>query len=206
MDKLHPRIEAFLGRLLRNKRGRDAKLLTRTSPVLQALQPTIAVTSSVGPSQSPLPAEYTQVGANRFPPLSWTVPNDSVPTEKINSYVLIVEDADAPLPNPIVHGLYYGLSKDKTSISSDDVAVADASKRALQGGFQYGVNWHQNVWSGPRPVLGHGSHRYFFQVLALGKALEEKPWGKEELLQWLETEKESVLAWGEWVGTFVREP
>ncbi|PWY81732.1 PEBP-like protein [Aspergillus sclerotioniger CBS 115572] len=206
MEKLPPRVEAFLGRLLRNKRGRDAKLLTRVSPVIQAIQPTIAVTSPVGPSPAPLPQEYTPLGENRFPPLSWTIPGDITP-DQINSYVLIVEDPDAPLPSPIVHGLYYGIPKDKTAVSSDDVVLADAAKRTLQGGFQYGVNWHQNVWSGPRPVLAHGPHRYFFQLLALGQPLAgvaEKPLGKGELLEALG--KSNVLAWGEWVGTFVRDP
>ncbi|RAK96482.1 YbhB/YbcL family Raf kinase inhibitor-like protein [Aspergillus ibericus CBS 121593] len=205
MEKVTLRAEALLGRLLRNQRGRDAKLLTRVSPALQTLPPTITITSSVGSSPAPLPKEFTPFGENRFPPLSWTLPSD-IAADQIHSYVLIVEDPDAPLPSPVVHGVYYGISADKTAISSDDVVLADAPTRTLQGGFQYGVNLRQTVWSGPRPVLAHGPHRYFFQLVALGPplAVGEKPLGKGELLEALG--KSTVVAWGEWVGTYVRDP
>ncbi|RAH76533.1 PEBP-like protein [Aspergillus japonicus CBS 114.51] len=204
MEKLPPRIEAFLGRLLANKKGRDARLLTRCCAALRALEPTIEITSPIGPSHSTLPLEYTPLAANRFPPLAWSLP-PSVERTLVDSYVLIVEDPDAPLPSPVVHGLYYGIPGGTCEVGPEHFLVADGgSDNRLEGQFRYGRNWHNNVWSGPRPVLEHGEHRYFFQLIALKAAVRMKGHSvtKEQLVG--ELSEENVLGWGEWVGTFER--
>ena len=35
----------------------------------------------------------------------------------------------------------------------------------VKGGFKFGQNHMGNVYGGPRPVLGHGPHRYLYQVV-----------------------------------------
>lgn len=75
------------------------------------------------------------------------------------------------------------------------------------GGFRSGSSWRGLVWSGPKPVLGHGRHRYFFQVVALRETVQAPGGGallsKEALLRSGFVEGK-VLAWGEWIGTFER--
>jgi Phosphatidylethanolamine-binding protein len=62
----------------------------------------------------------------------------------------------------------------------------------MMGGFRSGASWSGLVWSGlvwsgPKPVLGHGRHRYFFQVVALRENVQAPGGGallsKEALLR-----------------------
>lgn len=207
MAPFSARLEAFIGRRLIKQRGRDAKLLTRANAALKNISPTLAVSSPLGPSESPLLPEHTPLADNRFPTLSWTLPSDVDPAQ-VHSYLLVVEDPDAPLPSPVVHGLYYGLPAEKTSVGPDDFVPANGGQGDdLAGGFRYGANRMKSVWGGPRPVLAHGSHRYFFQVIALKNDLSagggDKLLSKKQLLKALVDD--NVLAWGEWVGTFERQ-
>ena len=124
---------------------------------------------------------------------------------------MVVEDPDAPLPQPVVHGIYYDLPRDKTRLENDDFAPIEGSEeedRLLTGGFRYGLNRRRTVWSGPRPVMGHGVHRYFFQIVGLSGPLgatnkKERGFEKQEVLEAL-VEEEKVVCWGEWIGTFER--
>lgn len=122
--------------------------------------------------------------------------------------MLIVEDPDAPLPTPIAHGVYYAIPVDILSVdalSFDRVAGDDAN--GLKGGFKFGQNRMENVYGGPRPVLGHGPHRYFYQVIALSEKLDPNSFAtgtptREELAKAVEGK---VLAWGVWIGVFERK-
>ena len=215
-------LESFIGSLLTSQRGRDAQLLTRATPAMSSLPPTMIVISTHGPSPAPLLFEHTPLGDNLFPNLSWSLPAD-VKAEDVKTYLLVVEDPDAPLPSPIVHGLYHDFLPDKTSVGPDDFLPAstrDTGSEAvgagpeehgntrsdgLAGGFRYGANRKKTVWGGPKPVLGHGPHRYFFQVVALNSKLQDpgESLSKEHLQGGGLDGK--VLAWGEWVGTFERK-
>jgi len=201
------RVEAQIGRLLYSMRARDSKLLTRSSPAISSLSPTITVISPCGATSSPLLLEHTPLGSNNFPGLSWLLPAD-LQAEQIVGYLLIVEDPDAPLPDPVVHGLYYDIPAAKSILVNEDFVVEkEKGDGALAGGFRYGVNRMHSVWGGPKPVLGHGEHRYFFQLVALKENLDLKNTGtklitKKDLLDGALDGK--VAAWGEWVGVFER--
>lgn len=80
---------------------------------------------------------------------------------------MVVEDADAPLPN---------IPGARRDLGESDFIPADGGekgngKNILEGGFRYGGCWSGKVWSGPKPVLGDGAHRYFFQVIGLKEDL-----------------------------------
>ena len=66
------------------------------------------------------------------------------------------------------------------------------------------------MWGGPKPVLGHGMHRYFFQVVGLSERMDwdevEGEAGSERLSLAVLKEKVQgkVVAWGVWIGTFER--
>ena len=76
----------------------------------------------------------------------------------------------------------------------------------LKGGFRYGKNLRGTVYSGPKPLRGHGEHRYFYFVVALKEGLDEGKMGKvpakEELVAQCEGK---VLGWGEWIGVAERK-
>lgn len=151
--------------------------------------------------------EHTQIGENRFPELEWKF-TDLSEVAKVRSWVVVVEDADAPLPSPIVHGIYYGIPASKISLGPADFVVKKGTKWTVEGDFFYGLNRRQTVYSGPRPIMGHGVHRYFYQVIGVGEGFEaekarglEAGVGKEYILKELE---KTAICWGEWVGSFER--
>lgn len=156
-----------------------------------------------------------------MPSLSWSAPTSI--QSKVKEWVVLSEDPDAPTPEPIIHGLYYGLPAPKTSVTQDDFnPIGDTEDRKLSGGFGYGMSRTGAVYICPRPIARHGVHRYFFTVLALsqnvdweevrraateeatknGKKAPVNVIGKTEILKAVEGK---VLCWGEWVGSYERK-
>ena len=68
--------------------------------VLSDLPESIGLTSQAFGNGEPIPLRYTADGVGISPPVQWL----SVPKEAA-SLVLLVEDADAPSPEPLVHCL-----------------------------------------------------------------------------------------------------
>lgn len=92
-------VEVTASWLFANARGRDAKTFTKGPQFASYPEPTIQITSpDCGASPATLSPEYMAGGDGRLPGLEW----DSVPGVK--QWLLICEDVDAPLPNPICHG------------------------------------------------------------------------------------------------------
>ncbi|KAJ9209261.1 hypothetical protein DTO166G4_9134 [Paecilomyces variotii] len=193
-------IERSLAWLLYTRRGHDAGLLHKSAPFALHHTPTIEVECSIGPSGSPIPSKFSSFEEGHFPTLSWT------PQQNAAEYLLILEDPDAPLAEPVVHGLYYGIPASKTSLCHDDFCpVGNTGECNLRGGFKYGLNRRKVVYMPPRGFLGHGPHRYFFQIVALKKALDQSnlgsPASKEEIIQGL---RDKVMSWGCWIGIWER--
>lgn len=203
-------VENALGRAFASIRGHDEKLFTKTQGFDNHPKPTITVSSpECGDSTSRLQIQHTPLGENRFPELSW---EPSTPAEgetlqpEIAQYLVIVEDPDAPLPSPIVHGIYYGISPNKTQLTPKDFTAAPEFDNALHGGFRYGLNRMKSVWGGPKPVLGHGPHRYMFQVVRLSSGVEGGKLSKIATRAELERAVDGkVVAWGTWIGTYERK-
>lgn len=209
MPALAARIEGVIGGLLKSARGRDAKLFTNSAPFKPHPSPTLDVISpECGASKSSLLIAHTPLGENRFPELSWShQPTSGEAGPDVVEYLVVVEDPDAPLPSPVVHGIYYAIPASKTNILPGDLrASSDAKDAVLTGGFKYGMNRQQTVWGGARPVLGHGMHRYMFQVVGLSQSIDTKGMGKVPSKEVLEKAVEGkIAAWGVWVGTFERK-
>jgi len=106
-----------------------------------------------------------------------------------------------------MHAGYYHIPASKTSLMPDDIVKADEGKNLLKGGFKYAKNLRGTIYSGPKPLRGHGEHRYFYQVVALSDSVGEEgkelscPAKKDELVKGVEGK---VLGWGEWVGVAIR--
>lgn len=188
-------IESGVSYLLINQRGRDAGLFTR-QPIFSSITPTIAVTSTIPATAFPEP--YTQDGESLFPPLSWTnLPQGTA------ELLLVVQDADVPIPYPALHGLYYAIPPAVTSVEEADFSGKEP--KYAQKGIKVIRNVLGKTYTAPRPLLNHGPHRYFYQVIALKKALSSELSAKPSYNEVLKKiQKEDILGWGEWVGVSER--
>lgn len=144
----------------------------------------------------PIPACYTADGAALSPPLEWT----GVPREA-GSLVLIVEDADAPTPRPLVHAIAVGLSACEQRLEVGALTGEAGTRAPL---FRAGRNsCLGRSWLPPDPPPGHGPHRYVFQLFALaGSPRFSTAPGRGEVLDML---SEHALASGCLIGTYERD-
>jgi hypothetical protein len=100
-----------------------------------------------------IPARHTCEGQDVSPALSW----HGAPAET-KSYVLIVDDPDAPV-GTWNHWLLYDIPASTTSL-------AEGGAAGLSGKNDFG----RPGYGGPCPPRGHGPHRYFFKIFALSAA------------------------------------
>ena len=137
-----------------------------------------------------IPAKFTGDAEDVSPALSWT---DAPAGTK--SFALICHDPDAPLVKPgtygFVHWVLYGIPGDVSELAE---GVAD---------YVQGVNDFGNSgYGGPLPPPGHGTHHYFFWLLALDSEPELPPgltmW---ELLNKLEP---TIIGMNRLIGTYSR--
>lgn len=98
---------------------------------------------------------------------------DSPVEHLIASYMLVVEDPDAPLPAPVLHGIYSANPRDKTALSPEDFDPVVDEGNLLRGGFRFGRNRMKSIWGGLNPVLGRGPHTYMVQAVGLRSTLDE---------------------------------
>ncbi|KAJ5754004.1 uncharacterized protein N7511_008157 [Penicillium nucicola] len=194
-------IEYTLSWLFANAKGRDAKLFSKSPAFSQFPKPTLNLEcQEVGSSGSNLDVEHSADGVGRFPTLNWPTASP-----EIKQYLLINEDPDAPLPNPIIHGIYYGIPASVTTISAEDIEPT-TEDGVLKGGFRYGKNRRGNVYIPPRPLLGHGPHRYFFTLVALTEPVDPARLSAYPTVDEMAREIDGkVAAWGEWVGVYERK-
>ena len=137
-----------------------------------------------------IPDKHTGTGADISPALAFAdVPDGTA------SFAIICHDPDAPLVKPgtygFVHWVLYGIPG---SVDGLPEGVADYIKGANDfGNAGYG---------GPMPPAGHGTHHYFFWLLALDAA-PELP---EGLTMWelLERIEPHVIGMNRLVGTYAR--
>lgn len=155
----------------------------------------LTVTSLAFADHAPIPAEYTADGAGVSPPLQWS----GVP-EGTASVVLIVEDADAPTPMPLVHAIAVDLEAADGALASGALQSPDHDGTAeVHAGRN---SYLRAAWLPPDPPPGHGVHRYVFQVFALspGDAFSAAP-GRAAVVEAL---RERTLASGYLIGTYAR--
>lgn len=154
----------------------------------------IAVTSIAFADHAPIPARYTADGEGLSPPLQWTnLPSGAA------ALLLIVEDADSPTPNPLVHAIVVGLPPESGSLAEDAIPSQDGGGIGLHVGRNSAL---QAMWLPPDPPPGHGKHRYAFQVFALSQVPEfsDTP-GREEVFEAL---RAHAIASGLLIGTCER--
>jgi hypothetical protein len=132
---------------------------------------------------------HTGEGADLAPGLEWTGE-----PEATRSFVLIVDDPDAPV-GTWNHWLLWDIP---------------AGTHLIRQGFKPGTlglsgtnDFGKAGYGGPMPPRGHGSHRYFFRLYASGKAtLGLKAGAKRKDLD--KALEGSILAVAEYLGRYER--
>ncbi|EXJ96111.1 hypothetical protein A1O1_01237 [Capronia coronata CBS 617.96] len=203
-------IEWSLGQLFSGVRGHDDKLVTKSDLFTDVPQNIHVDSPEVGPSGSHMTLKHSLLGDNKFPHLKWTLASDAgISQSDIKEYLLFVEDPDAPIPTPGTHAVYYAIPPTKMEIRPEDIdsdtsqGKGAGGEKWLKGGFRLGKNLRGTLYTGPRPVLGHGEHRYFFEVVALKEKIntaEMSPLAtKGEVMQQI---RGKIIGWGVWVGRY----
>ena len=157
----------------------------------------IEITSAAFVDHGPLPTRCiadAPDGEGVSPPLRWA----GLPAGTA-SLLLIVEDADSPTPNPLVHAIVVDLPLTDGLL----VEAAIPSPGNEGTGLNVGRNSAlQAAWLPPDPPPGHGVHRYAFQLFALGQApdFSDSP-GRDEVVEAL---RAHAIASGLLIGTHER--
>jgi phosphatidylethanolamine-binding protein (PEBP) family uncharacterized protein len=203
MSALLKVLEYFLGRLFYRRRGYDDQLFYKSAAFLKHPSPNIPLFSpDCGKTGAVLTAEYSKFGSGRIPQLTWS--SDAV-APSVKEFLMVCEDPDAPTGHPNIHGLYCFIPPDVTSFGPKDLELveeADGVKR-IASGYRVGKNRRNKVYIAPRPPLGHGSHRYLFELVALSEKLD--PEGISKVPDKAEIEKAiegKVAGWGLWEATY----
>lgn len=184
-----------IGKALRNQRAGLEKITFNQIELPQGVA-TIELTSSAFPDHAPIPRVYTADGEAISPPLQWRhVPPNA------KSLLLIVEDADAPTPQPLVHAIAVDLAPVDGAIEQGALnSVVDGGDTELKTGRN---SLLQRSWLAPDPPPGHGEHRYAFQIFALANSpdFSSAP-GREEVQTSL---RDHAMASGLLIGTYERD-
>ncbi|HEX7825830.1 MAG TPA: YbhB/YbcL family Raf kinase inhibitor-like protein, partial [Mycobacterium sp.] len=129
------------------------------------------------------------VGDDVSPELHWQgVPQGTA------ALVLLLDDVDVPLRTPLIHSM---------------AIVAPDTEGLGEGEFHMGTTGIRVVptmlikdgYSGPRPIPGHGAHRYRFHVLALDRRVPDDATSVKAVLA---AASGHVLARGTLTGTYER--
>lgn len=175
-----------LGRLLRGVRaGVDRDPYTVTPGV-----PSLTLTSPAFGDGAPMPQEYAGkgLGDNVSPQFCWS----GVPPGT-RQLVLVIDDVDVPLRRPLVH-----------TVALIEPGVAGLGRGALVPGTP-GLRFLPGTlrtlgYTGPRPIPGHGPHRYRFRLFALDAAVPAATTSRT--LPGFVTGH--AIARGQWTGTYER--
>jgi Raf kinase inhibitor-like YbhB/YbcL family protein len=154
----------------------------------------LEVTSIAFAAGEAIPLKYSAYGEGLSPPLAWMAgPKDT------QSYVLILEDPDAPMARPFVHWIAFNIPPEATSLPA---GLPPTESLATPEGMKQGRNsLGKPGYFGPRPPIGD-PHHYHFEIFALDRMLDTK---SGEALEALVSAMENhVLAKGELVGTYAQ--
>jgi Raf kinase inhibitor-like YbhB/YbcL family protein len=123
------------------------------------------LTSSAFAAGMPIPAKFTCEGQDLSPSLAW-----QNPPRGVRSFVLVVDDPDAPDPaapqRTWVHWLLYNLPAETAGLP-EGLASDDLPPGTLEGRN----DWNRTGYGGPCPPIGR--HRYFHKLYALNTMLPD---------------------------------
>jgi Raf kinase inhibitor-like YbhB/YbcL family protein len=155
----------------------------------------LIIRSAAFSSGKPIPRRHSGDGEDLSPPLAWS----GVPSSA-RELAMIVDDPDAPTPQPWVHWVIYRIP---ATIDALAEGVPPLPKPSFPDGALQGKNsWNAAGYRGPAPPKGHGVHRYFFKLYALDTVLDlHDGLDKPSLLKAMAGH---IVAEGELMGTYQR--
>ena len=146
-------LPSILGHSLRAARPGLEKLVMNR-PEFLGVRESIELASPAFHDRGAIPAKYAADGEGLSPPLEW----NGVPP--FTRTALIIEDADSPTAQPLVHAIVLDLQGGDGGLAEGAMAVG--------GPLKMGRNsFLQMAYLPPDPPPGHGVHRYAFQIFAL---------------------------------------
>ena len=182
------RVPDWLGKALRNARPGHGKLaIARLGAENLLHRDGFAIRSAAFENGEELDPCFTADEEDSVaPPLDWSPP--PVGTVEL---ALVVEDPDAPTPEPFCHWLAWGLGPQRGQLLEGELPP------------RVGKNSFGNSeWLPPDPPTGHGPHDYVFQLFALDISLDLMPGaGRGDLIEAMEGH---VLAAAVLTGTYAR--
>jgi Raf kinase inhibitor-like YbhB/YbcL family protein len=163
-------------------------------PAFVDIPDTIALESPAFEDGGSIPPRHTADGEGLSPPLSW-----SAPPPAAEAFVLLVEDPDAPGPEPLVHLLAWDLPPGLRTLPEGQ--FASPGHQGLNEVLGHN-SYLRAAWLPPDPPTGHGPHLYVFQIYALSERLnfDGHP-GRSRVLAAMDGR---VLAKGLLLGTYER--
>jgi phosphatidylethanolamine-binding protein (PEBP) family uncharacterized protein len=179
----------MIGKLLRRVRAGDHRSPLAASRFAAPYDITVTSAAFNDGGEMPTSSAGKGIGDNVSPQLYWTGP-----PPQTRQLVLIIDDIDVPLPRPLVH-----------TAAVIQPGVQDVDAGGLQSGtpgirFIPGGLGHRG-YTGPRPIPGHGPHRYRFHVLALDEPIPDHVTTAKALLKQMAGH---VIARGVLTGTYER--
>lgn len=139
-----------------------------------------------------IPRKYTGEGEDVSPPLLWRDPPQGT-----RSFAVFCHDPDAPLVTKVgtygfVHWVLYNIPPEVTKLDEGTDRYARGKNHFDRAGY-----------GGPMPPQGHGTHHYFFWLLALD--LEPSLPDNLGLSELLERVEPHVVGMNRVVGTYRRD-
>ena len=188
-------VPAWLGRALSGVRAGADKLAVAQAGLGEGV-PSLDLTSPAFADGARMPERFTADGDGVSPPLTWgQVPDGTT------RLALLVEDADSPTGQPLVHAVVWGLEADAGRLAEGEI-VADG--RGDGDGRDVGRNsYFREGWLPPDPPTGHGEHRYAFQLFALDAEAAD-PGANPGRTALIEAIRGHVVAAGVLIGTYDR--
>jgi Raf kinase inhibitor-like YbhB/YbcL family protein len=179
----------MMGKLLRNVRAGEHRSPLAGSAF--AAPDDIVVTSTAFDDGGALPTTSAGkgVGEDRSPQLSWS----GIPPQT-QQLVLIIDDVDVPLPRPLLHTVAV-IEPGVRNVDAGELKPGTAGLRFIPGSLG------NRGYAGPRPIPGHGPHRYRFQVFALDEPVAESVTKAKALVKQMAGH---VLARGVLTGSYER--
>jgi len=181
-------VPAWLGKVLRNVRAGHGKLaVARLGGEGMLERDGFALRSAAFADGEALDPSFTADEEDAVaPPLEWTAPPPGT-----MELALVVEDPDAPAPEPFCHWLVWGLAP-----QAGKLLEGEAPPRVGKNAFG------NSEWLLPDPPTGHGAHDYVFQLFALDSPLALMPGATRGDL--LEAMQGHVIAAAVLTATYVR--
>jgi Raf kinase inhibitor-like YbhB/YbcL family protein len=157
---------------------------------------TITIQSTAFGAGNTIPKEYSGEGKDISPALQWSgAPNGA------QELALICDDPDAPVAEPFVHWVIYGIPATTTSLP--EALPTDETLKEPAGAVQGTNDFGKIGYGGPMPPKGHGTHHYHFKFYALDSKLNLPPGQKKKDV--LAEMKGHIVAQGELIGRYERK-